>query len=108
MTIDAHILVNDKFHSTIQLSDDPREIELIKALGGNDTDGAAYTFGRIEDWEVLYIASNPTKKLVIGAAPYISAAVQARKTCTLTPKQAENLVSGIKYLWQLFGVNEQD
>ncbi len=108
MTISAHLIEKGKFKTTVTLPDDPNEVDLIKALGGNDSDMAAYEFGRVGPWEVLYVPSQPDLKLVIGAAPFINDAVKKRVNCTLTSDQAEKLVKGISWMLGMFGVNEAE
>ncbi|QCL96084.1 hypothetical protein [Agrobacterium tumefaciens] len=108
MAISAHLIKKGKFNATVTLSDDPSEPELIKALNGNKNDTAAYEYGRVGPWEVLYVPSQPDLKLVIGAAPFISDSVKKRTNCTLTSDQAEKLVKGVEWMLEMFGVNEAE
>lgn len=108
MAISAHLIEKGKFKATITLSDDPSEPELIKALNGSKNETAAYEYGRVGAWEVLYVPSQPDLKLVVGAAPFISDSVKKRTNCTLTSDQAEKLVKGVEWMLGMFGGNEAD
>jgi len=77
---------------TLEL-DDPRDIDLIEALGG----GGLVTLGRIGPWEVLATTwANNAPALVIGVPPDISDAEPRRQTCDLNNVQVTGLLQAVR------------
>jgi hypothetical protein len=96
MSIDAKRIDAAGDVITIQLPDDPSDVDLIKVLGGK---GDLVTRGWIKEWEVL--TADGTTTLVVGRPPPISSAPKRRTSCNLTDSQVMKLVKLVNDGWAI-------
>ncbi|MBO9170888.1 hypothetical protein [Rhizobium sp. L245/93] len=97
MTIDAKIIGDDQKVRTIQINDDPTELELITILGG-DEDNRLAVYGVVNDWDIIYIPGSK-EKMVLGASPYMSQRPIVRVTCNLPDDEVIQLIKTFDTFW---------
>ena len=95
MTITAKKISPDGSVVDVPLDDDPTDINLIKALGGEGQSDIA-TIGQIYSWEILKIAECDDL-LIVGAPPYMGSGSQ-RETCNLNDQQARAAIRALANL----------
>lgn len=86
-------LVSNQSVTTIDLSDDPSDQELLDALG---SEGGLVSCAIVRDWEALRGSDTGVRTLVVGSAPSHGNTHPVRKSCDLTDKEASELVRGIE------------
>lgn len=64
----------------------------------------AHTYGTAGHWEVLYVASQTNKRMVIGKMPKLGDFPAKRIDCILSKEQSEKLVEAMEILWIQFGL----
>ena len=95
MTIMAKRIRPDGSVVNVALDDDPKDIDLINALGGEgQTD--IVTIGWIYSWEILKIAECDDL-LIVGAPPYVGSSPK-RQTCNLNDQQARATIRALANL----------
>ena len=95
MTIMAKKIRPDGSVVNVPLDDDPKDIDLINALGGEgQTD--IVTIGWIYSWEILKIAECDDL-LIVGAPPYMGSNSE-RRTCNLDDQQARATIRALASL----------
>ena len=95
MTITAKKISPDGSVVDVPLDDDPKDIDLINALGG-EGQSDIITIGWIYSWEILKIAECDNL-LIVGAPPYVGSSRQ-RQTCNLNDRQARAAIRALASL----------
>lgn len=94
MTIDAKKISPDGDVTPVVLEDDPKDIDLINAFGGQEPISVKMWVGA---WEIL-VVSESEDVLVIGKPPPMGEPEPRRQTCYLTDKQAYALVKAVNWV----------
>ena len=95
MTITAKKIGPDGSVVDVPLDDDPKDIDLINALGGEGQSDIV-TIGWIYSWEILKIAECDDL-LIVGAPPYVGSSPR-RQTCNLNDQQASAAIRALATL----------
>ncbi len=85
---------NGNVKNNLQLVSDPADIDIIIALGGEDTVHNTHILSS-RDWEIHRLPSGNGDLLIIGSPPKIHDSIKTRKTCTLTNNQIFNLCKNV-------------
>ena len=95
MTITAKKVSPDGFVVDVSLDDNPTDVDLIKALGGEGQSDIV-TIGQVYSWEILKIAECDDL-LIVGAPPYMGSGSQ-RQTCNLKDQQPRAAIRALASL----------